>query len=182
VSAWSPDGQTLLFIESREADQDILGLSTAANSQPAPVVRTRFNEAYPEFSPDGRWLAYASDESGTNEVYVRPFPGPGGRWQVSNGGGVQPVWSRDGRELFYLSLDSRMMVAEVRETPAFSVAELRRLFDATGFVRDAFHQSYDLTPDARSFIFLNPAQPADGSQSQVVEVDNWLADVRARLR
>jgi len=87
VSAWSPDGQTLLFVESKEADQDILGLSTAANSQPTPVVSSRFNENYPELSRDGRWLAYASDVSGRSEVYVQPYPGPGPRAVISTAGG-----------------------------------------------------------------------------------------------
>ena len=78
--------------------------------EPKPFVNSAFIERQPAFSPDGRWLAYQSNESGNNEVYVRPFPGPGGKWQVSTGGGVLPKWSRNGKELFYRTADSKLMV------------------------------------------------------------------------
>ena len=80
--------------------------------KPEPFLRTPSNERYPAVSPDGRWIAYESDESGRDEVYVRPFPGPGGKWQISNAGGSLPVWSRNGRELFFENLDNRIMVTD----------------------------------------------------------------------
>ncbi|MGE5231507.1 MAG: hypothetical protein ACM3NS_07170, partial [Deltaproteobacteria bacterium] len=122
--------------------------------------------------------------SGTNEVYVRPFPEAGGaRWQVSNGGGTQPVWSPDGRELFFLDAGAHLTVAKVQTTPTFAVAGLTRLFDASGYVLDPFHQSYDVTPDGRSFIFARVRQQGAGVRApQVVWADHWFSDIRARLK
>ena len=91
--------------------------------QPQPFLRTPFDEFAPMFSPDGRWLAYLSDESGRLEVYVQPYPGPGGKWQISTEGGAEPVWARDGQELFYRSINGdRMMAVEITTDPTFSAA------------------------------------------------------------
>jgi len=100
--SWSPDGETLAFVESHpESGSDIYLLNVRDRSV-TPYLNSRFNERYPEFSPDGRWLAYASDESGRFEVYVQPFPRGGGKWQVSSEGGCAPLWARNGKQLFYL--------------------------------------------------------------------------------
>jgi serine/threonine-protein kinase len=182
--SWSRDGRWVLVRTDNgtAGAGDILAARAGEDTIGTPAAATSFTELHPALSPNSRWLAYASNESGTNEVYVRPFPGPGGRWQVSNGGGGQPVWSPDGRELFYLSLDGRLMAAQVRETPSFAVLELRALFDANAFVFDAFHQSFDVAPDGRSFVLLSPTRAAANPQTQLVEVENWFADVRTRLR
>ena len=111
-------------------------LPLTGNRQPRPIVQTRFNEAYPDFSPDGHWLAYASNESGRTEVYVQPYPGPGPRQQVSTDGGTGPAWSRDGRELFYTTTQTvggqathtRMMAVPVGLRPTFTAGAPRMLF------------------------------------------------------
>ena len=136
-------------------------------------------------SPDGRWLAYASNQSGlTNEVYVRPFGSAGGgRWQVSTGGGSQPVWAPSGRELFFLDGRARLIAAQVQAGTTFAVGDLVPLFDAARFARDEFHQSYEVTPDGRSFLFALSRRPADGGAStRLVWVDHWFTDLRERLR
>jgi Tol biopolymer transport system component len=92
--AWTPDGKTLLFMDGALAD-DIWTLSLEGDRRPHPFSQTPFNEQYPDLSPDGRWLAYASNQSGRVEVYVQPYPGPGARQQISVDGGTAPVWSRD---------------------------------------------------------------------------------------
>jgi eukaryotic-like serine/threonine-protein kinase len=145
-------------------------------------VTSAFTELHPAISPDGRWLAYTSIESGENEVYVRPFPATtGARWQVSNGGGSQPRWSSDNRELFYLDAAFRVVAAEVRTAPTFEVAELRPLFDASGFFRDGFHQSYEVLPGGRGFVFLRGHQAGHTTPGvTLVEAEHWLDDVRAR--
>jgi eukaryotic-like serine/threonine-protein kinase len=113
---------------------------------------------------------------------VRPFPATtGARWQVSNGGGSQPRWSSDGRELFYLDGNSGIVAAEVRVAPAFEITELRPLFNAGGFYLDAFHQSYDVLSGGRGFTFLRPHQAGRSTAgTTVVQAEHWLDDVRAR--
>ena len=82
--------------------------------KPFPFVNTSFDEALGQFSPDGRWVAYHSNESGRHEVYVQPFPGPGGKWQISTSGGIEPRWRRDGKELFYIAPDGKLMAAPIQ--------------------------------------------------------------------
>ena len=118
-----------------------------------------------------------------NEVYVRPFGDPsGGRWQVSNGGGSQPVWAPNGRELFYLDGQARLIAAQVQSGPTFTVGTLTPLFDASEFVLDPFHQSYDVTPDGRSFVFAMGRKEAGAAPARLVWVDHWFSDVRDRLK
>ena len=184
--SWSRDGQWILLCtdNSQAGAGDILGIRTSGDSTPVPLVASSFSELHPALSPDGRWLAYTSNESGVNEVYVRPFPNTGGgRSQVSNGGGSEPRWSGDGRALFFLDATLRTLIeARVTTAPTFAVSGLRPLFATSGFLVDAFQTSYDVTRDGRFFIFVSPRQAATRSRApQVVRVDNWFSDLRARL-
>jgi len=123
-SSWRPDGKVLAFTQlNPDTSWDILALPIEGDEksgwkpgEPKPFLNGPFNEYDPAFSPDGRWLAYSSNESGNPEVYVRPFPGPGGKWQISVGGGLFPKWSRNGRELFYRTIDSKIMMAAYTTT------------------------------------------------------------------
>ena len=182
--AWAPDGRWLVLRTDNGGPGagDILGVRTSGDSIPVPLVTSPFTELHPAVSPDGRWLAYTSIESGENEVYVRPFPATtGARWQVSNGGGSQPRWSSDGRVLFYRDGNSGIVAAEVRAAPSFEITELRPLFNAGGFYDDAFHQSYAVLPGGRGFVFLRPHQAGRTAVGEtVVQAENWLDDVRAR--
>ena len=182
-ATWSPDGRWILLRSDNGGPGagDILGVRTSGDTTPVPLVSSPFTELHPAVSPDGRWLAYTSIESGTNEVYVRPFPGTtGGRWQVSNGGGTQPRWSTDGRELYYLDPNNRVVAARIRPGPTFEATELTPLFDASTYATDPFHHSYDVLPGGRGFIFLRPRQSGRLSAPVVVRAENWFADVRAR--
>ncbi len=184
--AWSDDGKWLVLRTDNGAagNGDLVGVRLGGDTTLVPLVATAFSEYHPAVSRDGRWLAYASNESGALEVYVRPFPGTsGGRWQVSNGGGSQPRWSADGRELFYLDGAGRMVAAQIRTSPAFSVTGVQPLFDASALLVDAFHQSYEVTPDGRSFIFLrtHTAGPA-AITSRLVVAEHWLSELRDRLK
>src|SRR5262249_194863 len=110
----SPDGRFLLFVKRDSiTGNDLWALPISGDRKPFPVVQTRFDEGRGQFSPDGRWIAYESNESGQFEVHVRRFPGTGGKWQVSTGGGMQVRWRRDGKELFYIAPDGRMMAAPI---------------------------------------------------------------------
>ena len=128
ANSWSADGRFLAFGEQDpKTGFDILILPVGGDRKPYPFVRSSFREWFGEFSPDGRWIAYESNESGRSEVYLRPFPGPGGKWQVSTEGGARPEWSRDGRELFYFESD-RIMRVTVDSGHALAVGRPELLF------------------------------------------------------
>jgi serine/threonine-protein kinase len=181
--AWSPDASWLILRTDNGARGmgDLVGVRTAGDTTPVPVVATPFTELNPMISPDGHWLAYTSNESGKNEVYVRPFPETrAGRWQVSLSGGSQPLWSRDGRRLYYLDTDRRLIAAAVTTSTTFGVAARHPLFDASLFTTEAFQRSYDVSPDGR-FVFLAPLGSADpNAPSRVVWADNWMRGLAAR--
>jgi serine/threonine-protein kinase len=182
---WSRDGRWLVgrTDNGTEGAGDLVGVRVGGDTTAVVLVGSPFTELEPAVAPDGRWLAYASNESGRNEVYVRPFPNTGdGRWQVSTAGGAQPRWAPDGRELFYLDASSRMVAARVTADPVFAVTELRPLFDASGFTLDAFHQSYDVTPDGRNFIFPSPRQLSAAARApSLVRVEHWFRDLETKL-
>jgi DNA-binding beta-propeller fold protein YncE len=168
---WAPDGKTLMFSEFRpDSSWDIWTLSVT-DRKPQLFLGTPFHDGGRVFSPDGRWLAYYSDESGRGEVQVRPFPGPGPKWQVSTEGGVGPVWAPSGRELFYRS-ENRLMVADVQLVPAFSARAPRLLFEGT--FKASFYAQFDVSPDGRRFIMIKPTDAA----SRLVVVQNWQEELK----
>ena len=157
AASWSGDGRLLaLAVRGPDLNDDIWVLDKDSDSEPSPFLDTRFAERYPAFSPDGRWIAYASEESGRWEVYVRPYPGPGGRIQVSNGGGTEPLWSGDGRELFFRSSDTMMAVSFKhdggvifgRPQPLFADPYLR-----SSNISPDVH-GYDVMPDGSRFLLI----------------------------
>ncbi|MCA1660594.1 MAG: hypothetical protein LC642_08695, partial [Verrucomicrobiaceae bacterium] len=112
---WSSDGQFIVYQTiNRKTKWDFWVLPMSGDRQPFPFLQTEFNEQAAQFSPDGKWIAYSSDESGAPEVYVQTFPASGGRWRVSTDGGRQPRWRRDGRELFYITADGKLMAVDVK--------------------------------------------------------------------
>ena len=137
-----------------------------------PFVATAFAESFPVFSPDGKWIAYQSNDSSRFEIYVQPFPGPGGKVQVSTGGGARPKWSRDGRELFYRT-GTRLMAVEVHSGPTFTISTPRVLFDAQ------YAPSYDVAADGR-FLMVRDEDPSDLTQLRYVL--NWSTELERVLR
>ena len=175
--SWSPDGTTLAFHERKAGgERDIW--TVARGQEPMPFLLTPFDERSPRFSPDGRWLAYVSDESGRDEVYVQPFPGPGAKWLVSTDGGREPVWGRDGRELFYRAGDL-MMAVPLTFTREFSAGRPLRLFEfrAEG-VDDA--PVFDVSHDGRWFVLARSEREPPPREFQVVL--NWFGEVSAHAR
>jgi hypothetical protein len=141
-----------------------------------PLVHTPFNEGSPTLSPDGRWLAYASDASGRYEIYVQPYPAPGGRVQISIAGGTEPVWSRNGRELFYRSGD-KMMAVEIDTRSSFSAGKPKFLFQGLYQPTPVLDANYDVTPDGRRFVMIKPGAE-EQVPTQVNVVLNWFEELK----
>jgi eukaryotic-like serine/threonine-protein kinase len=151
---WSSDGQSILYARTTAAGVgsfDLWVLPLIGDRKPRPFTQTLFNETVGAFSPDGRLVAYVSSESGRNEVYVTPFPAPRGKWQISTTGGNWPRWRRDGRELFYLAPDNRLMAAEVNGAGSgFEVGAVRPLFQTQARINRRF--MYDVSADGQRFL------------------------------
>jgi len=174
----SPDGKHLAYTELHpESNLDVFILSLEDETA-RPFLRTEHAEASAVFSPDGKLLAYTSDESGAEQVYVRRFPGPSGRWQVSTVTGNEPAWSRDGSRLFFRSGDS-LMVADVRLLPEFEAAKPRVLFETPFDSAGALHAGYDTGPDGTSFVMIRTGKESTASAIHVVL--NWFEELKERL-
>jgi serine/threonine protein kinase len=191
--SWSRDGKTLVLFEVglSPLQTDIGMMSMEGDHARKPLLQERYFEDYPRISPNGRWMAYESNESGKHEVYVRSFPdvNNGGRWQVSTNGGDSPLWSPDGRELFYRSGDSFMAVA-VETEPTFSPAKPKVLFKGTYVSLDAPFDFtlWDISPDGKRFLMIKPtpastgATPAAaGSRPKINIVLNWFEELKQRV-
>jgi serine/threonine-protein kinase len=151
----------------------------AGDTALVPLVNTPANEMFPALSPDGHWLAYASNESGAMEVYVRPFPETAtAKWQVSTTGGTEPAWSPDGRELFYVNGKTELIAAEIRPGATFSVGEQRRLFSVDAYLRPGSYPRYAVSPDGRRFMMIREGQLSQ--QSELILAENWLQVLRAK--
>lgn len=188
-SSWSPDGKSLLYWEnSPETKDDIYVLTLGENpaqGSPAgkvePFIQTSFDEWDPQFSPDGRWVAYTSDERRRPEIYVVPYPGPGGKWQVSTAGGFGPVWSRDGRRLFYSAFNDRLMEVGVSLGETFSPGTPRVVLEGVYlFTRGG--RDYDVAPGGKRFLVSQLANDLDAPSElgRLRVVLNWFDELRAR--
>jgi serine/threonine-protein kinase len=178
VGSVSPDGQWLAFTRTGVAGQGNWLLPLSGDRKPQAFPKTISTELNPHFSPDGRWLAYSSNESGRSEIYARRFPDGGGKSQVSTQGGSAPVWSRDGRELFYRSGD-KMMAVDIRTQPDFAPGAPRLLFEARFPMSTTSVSGYDVFPDGRRFLFPQRVEPEQAA-TQVNVVINWFEDVKRR--
>jgi serine/threonine-protein kinase len=177
---WSRDGRWLVFYElNPQTSRDIWMRSADRSAQPTPLIVTKFNERSPQISPDGQWLAYLSDQSGNDQVYVTPFPTGGRVIPVSTAGGREPVWSRDGRELFF-RVGEEMWGVAVSGGTAFSVGKPRLLFKARFDLdpNQVGHANYDVSPDGQRFLMVRTAQ---SGSAPLTLVQNWTEQLR-RLR
>jgi Tol biopolymer transport system component len=174
---WSPDGRFIVYAQiNPETGADLLAIPVEGDRKPFVVAQTPATEDQGQFSPDGHWLAYTSNESGQSEIYAIPFPpsSSGGKWLVSGGGGVQPRWRRNGRELFYISPDSKMMSVEVNTRPVFQSGTPHPLFQ-TEIVDTGIRtgpMSWDLAPDGNRFLIIT-GNSSDTSSLTVAL--NWRA-------
>jgi len=171
---WSPDGRFLLYQDNDPKTKTIWDLWTysAADRKATRFLQTPFSEVLGRFSPDGRWIAYHSNESGKEEVYVVPFPGPGGKWQISTSGGRAPAWTRGGREIVYQAPGDEIMAVEVRSAPTFQAGIPRALFKTN--LRLPPGRQFDVTPDGERFL-IN-LRSGDQASDPVTLVQNWAAE------
>jgi serine/threonine-protein kinase len=185
-SSWSRDGKMLVLEATGEsANTDVGTLAMEGSHTWNPLLHKEFIEANPHVSRNGRWIAYFSNESGRAEIYVRPFPDVDkGKWQVSKSGGMEPRWSRDGRELFYRNGDA-MMVVDVETEPTFKSGTPKTLF------RGNYHSyqghNWDLSPDGKRFLMIKQAQPAGDKSTPAAErqklnvILNWFEELKQHV-
>jgi serine/threonine-protein kinase len=178
----SRDGRWLVLrrVINERGNGDIFGVKLGDTTL-VPLLTTPAREVSPALSPDGRWLAYSSSESGTAEIYVRPFPEvASARWQVSTSGGSEPLWAYSGRELFYLTGRREMVSVEIRTSPDFVVDQQRVLFPAASYSSGGVFPLYDVTPDDRRFVMVRGVTAA--GESELILAENWLEELEARVR
>jgi len=176
--SWTADGRYMTITSSDRNGPNIVVLPLGEETEPIPFLETPFAEIQSNFSPDGKWIAYGSDESGTVEVYVRPFPGPGGRWQISIDGGHEPKWTADGRRIFFRS-GRQLLAVEVDTREGFRVSRPRVLLDGL-HPYSGTDQVYTLAPDGESAIFVEPVD-SGSSPERITVVVNWLDELSRRL-
>jgi len=174
ISDWSPDGKFLTYREPHQGLWAVWMLPMSGERKPYPFLQSQFAQINARFSPDSRWVAYCSNESGELKVYVVPFPGPGGKWQVSAGSGCTPRWRHDGKELFYVSFDNKLIAADVRASgSSFEVGALHTLFDTRTL--SGTLGNFDAAADGQRFVLVYESGQSTAAITLVV---NWTADLK----
>jgi Tol biopolymer transport system component len=173
---WSNDGRFIVFqAYYPKTESDLWVLPLFGDGKPYPFLQTDFSEAQGFFSPDGHWLAYISNESGRNEVYVQTFPQSGGKWLISSGGGAQPHWRSDGKELFYIGPDRTLMAVEVNTASTFETSAPKPLF-ATQVSGYNAPNRYVVSADGQRFLVNSPA--GEMNQTPITVVLNWTSTLK----
>jgi len=178
--SFSPDGTTLALVECcrPERAEDILLLDLRSR-RVIPLLNSRASEGYPEFSPDGRWLAYTSNESGREEVYVQPFPGLGSKWLISHEGGTEPLWAPNGKQLFYRSLDyEEVWVVDIQAGGSFFASKPRLLFKTPGSALGWPVRAWDISPDGRRFLMVKQEDRKPQPVTEMILVQNWFEELK----
>ena len=166
--SWSPDNQWLALVVADRKQGTIIAYSPADDTT-VPILDTPAQEGLASFSPDGRWLAYTSNDSGRHQVYVRPFPGPGSQWQISVDGGIEPRWTRDGKRLFFRNL-RELLVADIDTSSGFAVGRPRIVLD--DLIPATLEQSYAVAPDGEKILLVEPMDQ-ELVQNQLTVILNW---------
>lgn len=181
LHSWSPDGKMIAFAHAAGTNRDVWLLPLEGEREPRPFLQTAADERPGGFSPDARSVVYVSDVSGRPEVYVQPFPGPGPKWQISTEGGYQPVWARNGREIFYRN-EGKMMAVEVETGPPLSLSKPKVLFaDAYVGARSTLlgYAIYDVTADGQRFLMIQNEE--ESAPTRIHVVLNWAEELKAKV-
>jgi Tol biopolymer transport system component len=174
-SSFSPDGRYLAYTEDRSGSEtDISLLPLIGQDEPHDFLKTPFTEGEMEISPDGKWAAYQSDESGTFEIYIRPFPERGVKIQVSVDGGQFPVWSRDGKELFFQN-EGKLLAVSIKGGPRLQISTPQVVLESQHLLR-ALARNYDVFPDGQSFLMVKTKHPAYTTELHVIF--NWFEELK----
>ena len=179
-ASFSPDGRLLAYGEISGGDLNcsLWIVHLAEGNRVEPFLQTKFGAHSPAISPNGKWIAYTSDESGRAEVYVQRFPGGGGRYQVSIGGGGEPLWRPDGREIYYRNGDA-VMSAAVTAEGGFSTGKPSLLFHGNYVPEQGFgHPNWDISRDGKRFMMMQPYDPPQKKPRQIEVVVNWFEELR----
>ena len=188
--SFTADGKRLAFNElNPETAFDLWTVPLESDAgvlragKPVPFLQTPSDERHASFSPDGRWMAYDSNESGSYQVYVRAFPDKGGKWQISNNGGQYPTWSRNGHELFFRTEDNQIMVASYAVKSDTIAADKPRVWSEKRIANIGMIANYDLAPDGKRIAALMPADAAQGQQAQnhVIFLENFFDELRRKV-
>jgi hypothetical protein len=164
-------------VEERPDNGSDIALLDVRAGRVTPFLNSQFNEWYPEFSPDGRWIAYSSDESKRDEVYVTDFPGRSKKVPVSNEGGTEPLWARNGKQLFYRWRD-QVWVVDVRTDGGFSTSKPRLLFEKPGYHQAGPIRGYDLSLDSQRFLMVKLEQRKPTPVTEMILVQNWFEELK----
>ena len=181
-NSFSPDGQLLAFTQQNPTAgyENEIWILRLSDHKVEPFLRAPFNVTMPRFSPDGRWLAYASDESGRLEVYIQPYPGTGGKSQISTEGGTEPVWNRNGRELFFRSGD-KMRAVNIATESGFAAGKPKVLFSGEYVPAPFGTANYDVSPDGQSFLMIKPSKETQAAPTQINVVLNWFEELKQKV-
>jgi Tol biopolymer transport system component/predicted Ser/Thr protein kinase len=179
-SSWSSDGKSVALVEARPDTGFDIAILDVDSGKLTPFLNSQFSEAYPEFSPDGRWMAYTSNESTRGEVYVRQFPGPGMKYQISNEGGSAPLWARDGKQLFY-RCGTQVWVVDVETDGGFSTSKPRLLFEKSGYSAGAGLRAWDLSLDGQQFLMVRVEQREPTPVTEMILIQNWFEELKERV-
>jgi serine/threonine-protein kinase len=186
--SWRADGRVLAFTQlNPQTRWDIMTLSLQGDEtsgwktdEPKVFLNGPYDELDPTFSPDGHWLAYDSNESGNAEVYVRPFPGPGGKWQISSSGGTTPRWSSNGRELFFRTLDNKLMVAEYTASGDSFTAGGPQQWSPSPFTARGPTRNFDVHPDGKRVVVMKTPESEVPAINKVSFIFNFFEEVRRK--
>ena len=175
---WSLDGRYITYstIDFKTSNIDIWVLPMKGDRRPFPYLQTKFNESDSQISPDGKWLAYTSDESGRPEIYVQSFPSPGNKLQISTAGGVTPAWRKDGKELFYVSPDKKIMLVTINADSTFEPSIPKVLFQTQITANIESRNHYVVTADGQRFLVNTPLKEIATAPINVVV--NWTASLK----
>jgi Tol biopolymer transport system component len=184
--SWSPDGKFIAYwVSDPKTGWDVWVLPLAGDRKPSPFLQSPFNESWPQISPDGKWIAYSSNETGRYEIYVRPFPTGEGKWQISTNGGWFPRWRRDGKELFYMAASSLGKIISVKVNPAgptFEYGDPSELFDSgyINFAHGLNYLTYAVSADGQRFLIPRPESARSGeiASAPITVVLNWTAGLK----
>ena len=179
-SSCSPNGDMLVFHEySANSGSDVM-LLNMSDRRVTPLLDSRFDEMYPEFSPDGRWLAFTSNElAERSEVYVQPFPGPGAKYQISNEGGTEPLWAKNGKQLFYRR-SGQVWAVDVQSGSGFEAGKPRLLFEKPLYLTGSPVRGWDISPDGQRFLMVKVEERNPQPITEMIFVENWAEEIKQK--